>query len=506
MVPVSQVGQALTIAVEDPTNQPLIDELAKTTGRVVTVVTATLDAIRRAHERLYGSDGVRVSAPAALRNSAMETVTLAEEGVGQTRKSKYVEEYQDDQEAGEIVRRIMGIGIEHGCSDIHIESLADKVQVRFRTDGVLREIDQGYEHLGSSLARRVISRIKILASLDVSERRRPQDGSFRVRVNRKGQESAVDFRVSVVPGYMGEGVVMRILDRANAPRRIEHLGFSSEVTTRLGQILKRPSGLIFVTGPTGSGKTSTLYASLMTLYRPELRVLTVENPIEYVYEQFSQSEVNERIGNTFGSYLRSFLRHDPDVIMVGEVRDEETASMAVSAAQTGHLVLSTLHTTSALGSVSRLRDLGVDGNLIASELLGVLSQRLIREVCQACRAPYTPPPELMREFFVTPPARTPWMSGRGCPACHHTGYKGRLPVAELWMPSAEDVVLISKGAPLDEIRASSRQSTISMASDVMDRLLAGRTTLEELIRVLPYEQVTEFRRQHDSSALERAAS
>jgi type II secretory ATPase GspE/PulE/Tfp pilus assembly ATPase PilB-like protein len=503
VVPISEVGQVLTIAMDDPTNQPLVEELVRTTGRVVTVVTASREAIKRAFDRVYGHETEQKTPT----GTAVDTVALAEEEPGlDYGKSKSVDEYKNDHEASDIVRRIMRVAIERGCSDVHLETLAEKFMVRFRTDGVLQETNFGQEHnLGPGHARRIISRIKVLANLDISEHRRPQDGSFRIRVTRKGLESAVDFRVSVLPSYTGESVVMRVLDRTGAPRSVERLGFSSEVTARLVQILKQPAGIFFVTGPTGSGKTTTLYASLMTLYRPEIRILTAENPIEYVYEQFSQSEVNERIGNTFASYLRGFLRHDPDVIMVGEIRDEDTAAMSLRAAQTGHLVLSTLHTNTAAGSVPRLTDLGADGNLLASSLLGVLSQRLVREVCTSCRVPHTPPQELLREFFDVPPSHAKWMMGRGCAACHFTGYKGRLAIAELWMPSERDVLLISKGARFEEIRESSRAGTISMARDIMDRLLEGRTTLEELIRVLPYEHVSEFRRYFDQT-LERAAS
>jgi type IV pilus assembly protein PilB len=259
------------------------------------------------------------------------------------------------------------------------------------------------------------------------------------------------------------------------------------------QILKRPAGIFLITGPTGSGKSTTLYASLMTIFKPQIRILTAEDPIEYVYEQFSQSEVNEHIGNTFANYLRAFLRHDPEVIMVGEIRDEDTAQMAFRAAQTGHLLLSTLHTNSAIASVSRLLDLSVDPNLIASSTLGVLAQRLVRQVCQACKVQYEPSRDLLREFFDTPPSHAKWYRGAGCGACNFSGYKGRLCVSELWTPSEEDVILISKNAPFEEIRDSSKRNTISMARDVADRLAAGLTNLEELIRVLPYQSVYEFR-------------
>lgn len=491
LVPISVVGQTLTIAMDDPTHHTVVEELSRSTGLIVTVVTAAKEAINRAFNKVYD---IKPSAPGGAGVAAETLDVVTEEESHGASKSKYVEEYQQDQKAGEIVRQLMTIAIERGCSDIHLETLSESLHVRFRVDGVLQELALGALHQScNENARSVISRLKILAKLDIAERRRPQDGSFRVRVDRGKEQINVDLRVSVVPSYYGESVVLRILDRSRAPHSIDQLGFSTDVTDKLRQMLKRPTGILLITGPTGSGKSTTLYASLMTLYRPEIRVLTAEDPIEYVYEQFSQSEVNERIGNTFANYLRAFLRHDPEVIMVGEIRDEDTAQMAFRAAQTGHMLLSTLHTNNAIGAVSRLLDLSVDPNLVGSSIIGVLSQRLVRQVCQACKTPYAPSPDLLQEFFDTPPTEALWYKGRGCSVCNFSGYKGRLCVSELWAPSDQDIILISKNAPFDEIRASAKHSTISMARDVADRLAAGRTNLEELIRMLPYSSVYEFR-------------
>lgn len=488
LVPVSVVGHTLTIAMDDPTQQSVIEELSRSTGYVITVVTASRDAIQRAFMKVYDIK------PSAAVSAAETLDVITEEVQSPAVKSKYLEEYRQDQKAAEIVRQLMSLAIERHCSDIHLEMLSERLQVRFRIDGVLQELDLGaLQTACNENARRIISRLKILAKLDIAERRRPQDGSFRVRVERDKQQINIDLRVSVIPGYYGESVVLRILDRAHAPGSIDQLGFSQAVTERLHQLLKRPSGMLLIAGPTGSGKSTTLYAALMTLYRPQIRILTAEDPIEYVYEQFSQSEVNERIGNTFANYLRAFLRHDPEVIMVGEIRDEDTAQMAFRAAQTGHLLLSTLHTNSAVSAVSRLLDLSVDPNLVASSLLGVLAQRLVREVCPACRTEYAPAPELLREFFDEPPADARWYKGKGCSACNFSGYKGRMAVAELWTPSEDDIILINKRAPFEEIRESAKRSTISMAEDIADRLASGRTNLEELIRVLPYSSIYEFR-------------
>jgi type IV pilus assembly protein PilB len=251
--------------------------------------------------------------------------------------------------------------------------------------------------------------------------------------------------------------------------------------------------MLLVTGPTGSGKTTTLYASLMTIYRPQIRIVTAEDPIEYLYEQFSQSEVNPDIGNTFSNYLRAFLRHDPEVIMVGEIRDEETANMAFRAAQTGHLLLSTVHTESAVAAVPRLLALNVNPNSIASSLMGVVGQRLVRRVCADCHTEYEPPTELVREFFRVRPASLHFKKGAGCAGCNYSGYRGRMTMVELWTPDDEDVLSITKHAPFDELRASSRRTTHSMADTMWSALEQGHTNLEELIRVLPSATIAEFR-------------
>jgi type II secretory ATPase GspE/PulE/Tfp pilus assembly ATPase PilB-like protein len=500
LVPIARVGQMLTVCMDDPTNTVATDELAASTGHVVNVVTSAQGAIKRAFQRFYGQP--MDAAPPAPASQAADFVQPIEEpaavggvdlGEGST-GSNFIADYVPGKSAETAVRQLLSLALDHHSSDIHLETLSGGSHVRFRVDGILQELDLGpLQDICNRGGTQIISRIKILAKLDIAERRRPQDGSFRARIERNGKVEHIDFRVSILPGYYGESCVLRVLDKKNTPTSIDQLGFSSVVTAKLQQLLKRPAGILLVAGPTGSGKSTTLYASLMTTYRPEIRVLTAEDPIEYVYDQFSQSEVNERIGNTFQAYLRAFLRHDPEVIMVGEIRDEETAEMAFRAAQTGHLLLSTLHSNDAISTVSRLLDLKVDPNLIASSLLGVLAQRLIRCVCAECKKPYEPPKELVREFFPTRPDGLVFYQGTGCPTCNFTGYKGRMSIAELWAPDAEDAILISKQASFDELRASTQRTTISMAQDVMDRLAAGRTTLEELIRVMPYTSVYQFR-------------
>ncbi len=495
LVPIALMGQALTISMDDPTKTATVEELSQLTGYAVSVVTSSHAAIKRAFKRLY-EQSIDPEQPAS---AGVQIETIAVDGQpegdsGAGAKSRYVDEYFQDKKADAAVRQLIAIAVEHRSSDVHLETLSGRMHIRFRVDGVLRELELGpLQQNADNSAREIISRVKVLGKLDISERRRPQDGSFRVRLDRGGETHNIDFRVSILPSYYGESCVLRILDKKNAPTTIDQLGFSSALSSKLRQLMQRTTGVLLVTGPTGSGKSTTLYSALMTAYRPEIRVLTAEDPIEYVYDQFSQSEVNDRIGNTFARYLRAFLRHDPEVIMIGEIRDEETAEMAFRAAQTGHLLLSTLHTNDAVSTVTRLLDMKVDSNLLASSLLGVLGQRLARTVCKDCRRPYRPAPELLREFFAKEPEGLTFYQGAGCPACNHSGYRGRTSVAELWVPSQQDVILISKGANFDEIRNSARQSTISMAEDVAGRLAEGRTNLEELIRVMPYSAVYRFR-------------
>ena len=499
LVPVAQAGETLTVCMDDPTNTSVIDELAASTGFVVNAITAAHDSIRRAFQRLYGQP---IDTPSPVATSTLglsESIEIstsdgADAGEGAI-SGEFVAEQIHGKSADAAVRHLLAVALDRRCSDIHLEMLSAGTHVRFRSDGVLREIDLGtMQDICDRGGAQVISRIKVLAKLDIAERRRPQDGSFRARIERSGQTENIDFRVSIIPGYYGESCVLRILDKKNAPTSLDSLGFSPAISNTFRQLLKRPAGILLVAGPTGSGKSTTLYAALMAVYRPEIRVLTAEDPIEYVYEQFTQSEVNERVGNTFARYLRAFLRHDPEVILVGEIRDEETAEMAFRAAQTGHLLLSTLHSNDSISTVSRLLDLNVDPNLIASSLLGVLAQRLVRCVCPKCRQKHEPAAELVREFFPTRPESLTFYQGTGCAACNFTGYKGRTCIAELWAPDAEDMLLISKRASFDEIRVSATRTTVSMAQDVMDRLVNGRTSLEELIRLMPYSSVHEFRR------------
>lgn len=477
LVPVAQFGRTLTVAMDDPTNRAVAEELQRLTSFTITVVTGTAEGIQRSFARLYDGEAQAPPAVPARTRAEQMHVQLDE---------------QTSRRADDLFRQIVQAATTRQCSDIHLEMLHTGLRVRFRIDGLLREPDfrQGQAAINQN-AREIISRVKILAKMDIAERRRPQDGSFQMQTEKDGPP--LDLRVSVIPSYTGESVVLRILDRRRAPRDLAALDLNPLVAERLEALLKRTTGIILVTGPTGSGKSTTLYSCLMRLHSPEIRILTAEDPVEYVYDELSQGEVNQQIGNTFATFLRAFLRHDPEVIMIGEIRDEDTAEMAFRAAQTGHLLLSTLHTNNAIAALPRLRDLKIESSLLASSLNAVMSQRLARKICTACRAEYQPDVKLIREFFANGKPDFTTYKGAGCEACGFTGYKGRMLIADLWVPDDNDRSLIAQEASVEIVHESAARTTLSMAQDAHDRLVAGRTTLEELLRVLPYTAVVEHR-------------
>ena len=505
LVPIARVGQTLVVAMDDPTRTSVIDDLKASTGLDIEVITSTTDSIRRAQAQMYptlvsSNAAAPTPTPTAIRHQLPGIVgepnILSFEEIDRLSEEKiaYLDVHHVSEGTASIVRRLLGMAVEWGASDIHLEAVDQGIQTRFRIDGVLQELDLGdLDELMNQNRGKLMSRLKILSKLDIAERRRPQDGSFRARLARDGQTTTVDFRMSIIPGYYGESAVIRILDPRGLPQSVETLGLRTPVTLKLRQLLRSSTGMILVTGPTGSGKSTTLFGALKSVYQPGIKILTAENPIEYVCDNFRQHQVDERLGNTFAQFLRSFLRHDPDVIMIGEIRDAETANLAFRAAQTGHLVLSTLHTNDAISALPRLLDLGVDANLIASSLLGVLSQRLAREICGECREPYAPPRQLLEETFGAEHSDFEWFRGAGCVACNYTGYRGRLILSELWTPNDADVVLINKGAPFDEVRESAQRTTLSMADDVTEKLSQGRTNLEELIRALPHSALRQLR-------------
>ncbi|MBC2694909.1 MAG: Flp pilus assembly complex ATPase component TadA [Desulfobacteraceae bacterium] len=484
VVPIATIGQTMTLLMDDPTKIELIEELQQLTGYSINVVTSTKSDIIDAFAELY--EEIKQSE----KSSGIELIYQDSEEANTEPKHF---DAQRKKKADYIAQRILAIALKYSASDIHLDVGSHGIVPRFRIDGVLQEL-----HLGSikkdlnTYSKEVVSRIKIIGNLDITERRRPQDGRFRVVTKKNEQKVNVDFRISIVPGYYGENIVIRILDPQNAPTSIDKLGFSKLLRNRLHQIVSKSTGVILVTGPTGSGKSTTLYGALMEVYKPGIKILTTEDPIEYVYDKITQCEVNDKIGNTFARYIKAFLRQDPDVIMVGEIRDFETADMVFKAAQTGHLVLTTLHTNDAIGSITRLKGLDVDPSLITSCLTGVLAQRLVRRNCQHCKTEYVPDNKLLKEFFDDSPDIL-WFKGQGCSKCNYTGYSGRIVIAELWTPSQEDAILINKGSSIDSLRKTSYKSSILMADEAMQKLNNGETTLEELIRTLPFSSIYDFR-------------
>jgi type II secretory ATPase GspE/PulE/Tfp pilus assembly ATPase PilB-like protein len=386
-----------------------------------------------------------------------------------------------------VVDALLRDALRLGASDVHLEPAADGVRVRFRLDGVLQDV----QRVAPALRAGVVSRVKVLAGLDVAERRRPQDGRARVRVGAEhGAAREVDLRVATLPALHGESVVLRVLDHGGGARDLAALGMPDAVRAGLERLLQRTTGLVLVTGPTGSGKTTTLYAALARVSAPGVKVVTVEDPVEYRVPGVVQVPVQPRAGLTFAAALRAILRHDPDVVLVGEMRDRETAETAVQAALTGHLVFSTLHTTDAAGGVARLADMGVERYLIAATVQGILAQRLVRLLCEACAADGAPDAAALDTLGAMAgdpadagaPAR--WRRAVGCPACAGSGYRGRTGIYELLALTEGMRAAVAAGAPLGELRTRARrEGLVPLAGDGLRLARAGRTTVDEVLRV-----------------------
>lgn len=384
-------------------------------------------------------------------------------------------EQEDDAPIIRLINAILTEAIHESASDIHVETFEKKLVIRFRVDGVLREVLQPKR----ALAPLLISRIKVMARLDIAEKRLPQDGRIALKV--AGRE--VDIRVSTLPSSYGERVVMRLLDKQAGRLTLSHLGMESADEQRLRELIARPHGIILVTGPTGSGKTTTLYAALEHLNSAARNIMTVEDPIEYSLPGIGQTQVNPRIDMTFARGLRAILRQDPDVVMIGEIRDSDTVQIAVQASLTGHLVLSTLHTNSAVGAITRLQDMGVEPFLLSSSVIGVLAQRLVRTLCPDCKVAATPD-RAEREFLGLNASESATIyHPQGCKQCKHTGYRGRMGLYELVQVDEAMRVAIHEGAGEHELNRLARERTTDMLADGVRKVRAGLTTIEEVMRV-----------------------
>ncbi len=464
--PLAHDHAELTLAVVDPLDDFTPAAAARATGLRIKTVLAVPIELEAALARLYSDDATALAETGPAAKDALED------------DAERLRDQASEAPVIRLVNQMIARAVETQASDIHVEPFEDRLRVRYRYDGELHEVEAPPFHLAAA----IVSRIKIMARLDIAERRLPQDGRIRLAV--RGHD--VDFRVSTIPSLWGETVVLRVLDRNAVAFDFGRLGLSEAVTERLAQSLKLPNGIVLVTGPTGSGKTTTLYTGLLALNATSRKIVTVEDPIEYHLGGINQIQVRPTIGLSFPSLLRAILRQDPDVIMVGEIRDLETAQIAVQAALTGHLVLSTLHTNSAAATITRLRDMGIEDYLLTAVLRGILAQRLVRRLCTACRSEVPAPASVVDRFGLeartTRRPLTLWHAA-GCPQCRHTGYRGRLAIAEFLMPDQETSRLIYGRASHDEIEASGRAGGMHTMFDAgLDAALAGETTIEELVR------------------------
>ena len=476
--PVAVEGSTLTVATSDPANLLLLDDLRQALGLQIKLAVAPEEAILEAIERTYGAgaatplqrivEGIRDEGPAPGE----------EEDINQLRDMAF------EAPVVRLVNMLIDNAVTAEASDIHIEPLEDSLRVRYRIDGVLYDQESPPRRLQAA----VTSRIKIMAELNIAERRLPQDGRIRVTVGGR----RVDIRVSTIPTVYGESIVMRLLDRSSIFLPLEKLGFAPDTRRLFERLISRPHGMLLVTGPTGSGKTTTLYAALDKINSPGQKIITIEDPVEYQLKGVNQIAVRPKIGMTFANGLRHIVRQDPDIIMVGEIRDLETAEISIQAALTGHLVFSTLHTNDAPGAITRLQDMGCEPYLVSSVLHGALAQRLVRRICPACQAPQAPDPANLRALAIPEAMVTPQQlfKGAGCDQCRGTGYRGRTGIYELFIINEEIRSLIVRKTPTGEIRRRAIDGTgmVTLRQDGWAKAQLGITTVEEVLRVTQEEE------------------
>ena len=473
--PLSEMGSALRLATSDPTDMELQEKLRFILNRDIEMSLAPRQQIVEAINRHYGlSDGE--SADSMLQEFTDTAIDFTETAVEQAAAA--AAEEASDSPVVKLCNLIITEAVQLRASDIHIEPFEDRIRIRYRIDGRLVERDNPPRRLLGA----ILSRIKILSKLDIAERRRPQDG--RIKLTADGKD--YDLRVSVLPTNHGQSVVMRVLDKDNIRVGIRQLGLSEQDFRQFKNLIRRPNGIILVTGPTGSGKTTTLYASLNELNRPDTKIITAEDPVEYYLAGINQVEIKHQIGLDFARVIRAMLRQAPNVILVGEMRDTETAQMGIQASLTGHLVFSTLHTNDAPGAITRMIDMGVPAYLVASSVVAVLAQRLVRVVCPKCKQPHQPLDSQIQEAGITPEQlkTATFMKGRGCVNCSKSGYKGRLGIFELMVMNNKIRELAFQGAATTDIRRAAVGTGMTvMFEDGVQKALRGVTTLDEVFRV-----------------------
>jgi len=481
IIPVSKAGAKLTIAMVDPTNVFAMDDIKFMTGYNVEPVVASDSSLRKAIDNYYGSTH------SIELKKVMEDLADPDESdleVLDDEEELDLENIQQQSEEAPVVRLVNIIltdAIKRSASDIHIEPYEKEYRVRYRIDGILYEVMRPPLKLREAIT----SRVKIMARLDIAEKRLPQDGRIKIKTRFAGRVKDLDYRVSVLPTIFGEKVVLRLLDKDNLMLDMTKLGFEIESLRHFEQAIFRPYGMVLVTGPTGSGKTQTLYSAISRINSPETNIMTAEDPVEFNLVGINQVQMKEQIGLNFATSLRSFLRQDPDIILVGEVRDFETAEVAIKAALTGHLVLSTLHTNDAPSSINRLMNMGIEPFLVASSVHLIVAQRLVRRICNNCKEPLEIPPQALENigFDKAEIATLKLFKGKGCERCTGTGYRGRLGLFEV-MPIDEQMrELILSGASASELRIKAEENgMISLRLSGMQKIRDGATTIEEVMR------------------------
>ncbi len=474
VIPINRTGNVLTVAMADPSNIFAIDDIKFMTGFKVEPVVAAETSIKNAINKHYDSSGMVEDIMKNFDDKDIEALKEGEDAVNVAELGQAAE----DAPVVKLVNLILTDAIKKGASDIHIEPYEKSFRVRYRIDGILYEVMQPPTRLRAAIT----SRVKIMAQLDIAERRLPQDG--RIKIKMGGRE--MDYRVSTLPTLFGEKVVLRLLDKSNLQLDMTKLGFESAALTDFESGILRPYGMVLVTGPTGSGKTTTLYSALHRLNTTETNIMTAEDPVEFNLPGINQVQMKAEIGLNFAAALRSFLRQDPDIIMVGEIRDYETAEIAIKAALTGHLVLSTLHTNDAPSTISRLLNMGVEPFLVAASTNVIVAQRLARRVCQQCKEPAPVPPQVLVNLGFSPEdAKTivP-VKGKGCMTCSETGYKGRVALYEVLVVTENIKEGILQGASVIELRELGRKNGMKTLREAgLQKLRESMTSLEELMRV-----------------------